>query len=157
MIAKDVHPCVCAWIDALGAPAKNAITQLINTIANSCKAVLTYLKLVSTFVNNINKELEIYAKKAELEAEKAVINGISIPFDSLTKLIKPYTDCDYLNSVMTGINKIKDDLGINRLKKHIRDVEDAIDRLEEEKKKWDKLDRYIQAMEDLKNIADFCG
>ena len=150
-------PCVCLWFNSLLAPVKNMITQLISTVVTVCKAILVGLKLIGTLLTNYDKELKIYGLTVALEAAKTIVRPLESPFLLLTKLTKPYADCDYITKFIGWMKYVRTE-AIGPTEKEIRKTEDLIDKLEDEKKRYEGFDRAISAMDDFNNVINnWCG
>jgi hypothetical protein len=150
-------PCVCLFVNSLAVSVKNMLTQLITTIVNVCKSLLVAIKLIGTLCNNYDKELKIYGYTVLLEAEKAVARPLESPFLLLTKMTKPYADCDYITTFLGFLKYVRTKV-IGPTEKHIKDIENMIDTLEDQKKQWDGMDRAISALDDFNNvISSYCG
>lgn len=150
-------PCICFWVNSLAAPVKNSIIQLITTVITAATTIVNFLKLIGTLVTNIDKELKIKGLNIAIDAAKAIVRPLEAPSNLLVKLMKPYSDCDYLNTWMKSVKDFNKNV-IGPVEKKIRDAEDMVDALEDEKRRWTKLDDALSVMNDFKNaIENFCG
>lgn len=150
-------PCICFWLSSLAAPVKNSIVQLINTIITAATTIVNFLKLIGTLVTNIDKELKIAGLNIAIDAAKALVRPLEAPSTLVVKLMKPYSDCDYLNTWMSTIKKFNKSV-IGPVEKQIRDAEDMVDTLEDDKRRWTALDDALSVMNDFKDaIQNVCG
>lgn len=150
-------PCICFFANSLAAPVKNMLVQLISTVVSIATTIIQFLKMIGTLVTNIDKEIAIYALNTALEVEKAFVRPLESPFMLLTKMAKPYSDCDYINTFLKGLKVVRKEV-IGPVEKQIRQFEDMVDTLEDQKKRYDKLDSVLSMLNDFKTaLTDVCG
>lgn len=154
---KLQSPCVCFFANSLAKPVKDILINTITVLVASATAIITFLKTIGTLITNIDKEIKIYAMQTALNFEKTLVRPLESPFALLTKMAKPYVDCDYINTFLTGVRTVRSFV-FDPVDKQMRKFEDMIDQLEDEKKKWDQLDNVLSIMTDFKNaISSYCG
>jgi hypothetical protein len=146
------HECVCSFINNLGA-FKDTFIGMLDTSIGLLRAAQAAAAL---WPADFGDRLELLELEAELVAVQVAISAVAPPLEFVSNYFRPYADCPPMATAAQTIATVKD-----TILKPIRDLEDEInqkkDALDLEGSKIQKLQMWIDQLEDLKDAVNYCG
>lgn len=152
-MATNLNPCICSIFNGLADPVKQNFINLLKTLK-------TILQVAKANMELYNVNYADQAKLAGLKLESELFHKVSDPLvNSITALsgtLRPWSDCDPAQTIMTNLNKAKDKISepTTKLDYEIALLEKAIS---EQSKQLDFLDNTIELIDNWeKSLGELC-
>ena len=144
--------CACDFIKNLGA-FKDTFLGMLDTAIGLLRAAQAAAALWPADFGDQLQRLEL---EAELMAVQTALSIVAPPLDAVTSYFRPYTDCPPIATAGQTISNIK-----TSILKPMKDAENDINKLKAaldlEGTKIQKLQMWINQLEDLKDAVNYCG
>jgi hypothetical protein len=144
--------CLCAFIAQLG-PFKSAFVGLLDAAIGMLRTAQTAIALVP---QDFSDQIRLLGYQAELQAVQMTLEAVSGPLSMVTAQVRPYADCPPVANAAQVILNFKNQL-IGGILDWQYEIEQLIEALNTQGQKVEEIERWIQALEDVKDAVEFCG
>lgn len=144
--------CACDFYNNIG-DFKTAFIGLLDGAIGILMTTKAALLLVPADFSDQLKKLELEAELTVIESTLITVDG---PFMLIQAYLKPYSDCDGIQSVAKTINNVRNDI-LGPVDERKQEIEDLIEELNLEGTKIKKIDNWIEQLEAIKEAVELCG
>jgi hypothetical protein len=144
--------CVCLFISSLG-NFKDILLALIDSVTIILRTVQASIALVPV---DLSDQLTKIKLETELELIEMTVGVIEPPLGAASGYFKAWADCDPVASVSKTMDDLRDTV-LKDVEERRYEIEQLIEALNLESQKIEKLNQWINQLEDLKDAITACG
>ena len=144
--------CLCGFVSQLGT-FKDSFVGLIDAAIGLLRTAQVAIALVP---QDFSDQLKLLAYQTELEVAQKAIEAVTGPLSLVTGFFRPYADCPPVANTAQVLINFKNQV-VGGVQDWAFEIEQLIEALNIQGQKIEELERWIQALEDIKDALDYCG